>query len=75
LAIVAFMPEPIDIATIVRNRMDERGLNVNQVANGCGLSRQTVGNFVLHGSSLQADKLAKVLAFLDLTITPKSVKK
>lgn len=59
-----------NLANVVRGRMEAKGLTKYALAKESGLTRQTVGNFLTSGRAITSDKLAAMLAALDLIVVP-----
>jgi transcriptional regulator with XRE-family HTH domain len=63
-----------NLAKIVRERMEAKGLTMYALAKEAGITRQTVGNFLTTGRAITSDKLAAIFAVLDLIVVPKEAK-
>lgn len=61
---------PQNLDKIVADRMEAKGISAYRLAQLSGVTRQTVGNFVSGERAITSEKLMKILAALDLIITP-----
>jgi plasmid maintenance system antidote protein VapI len=59
-----------NLAKIVRERMQAKGVTPYRLAQLTGMTRQTVGNFVNAGKPITSTRLALILAELDLIVVP-----
>ena len=64
--------KPPDLKKIVTDRMEELGYSKYRVAQLSGVPRQTLGTWLAGETSITADRLAAVLAALDLEVTPRT---